>query len=136
MQVGDKTTITMADGRRWPAIQTSETTFETVTVTNRATSLPVDITVSRANHVSLRRTKPDPETGVETPYLTVSSEVENYGFRPITELRFSTVVGLDATEDGEKISLQSLLDAAGEARATFLQGRFEARKGITAADAI
>jgi len=135
-EIGTKATTTMANGLRWPAVQVSDVTAEEVTVVKRSTGKPVDIIVTRANFVSLRKTKPDPETGVESPYLTVSSEVIQYGFRPITEMRFSTVVGLDATEEGEKIDLQTLLDKAGEARAEFLQGRFEARRGITSAESI
>ena len=135
-EIATKATITMANGLRWPAVQVSDVTAEPVTIVNRSTGKPVDITVTRANFVSLRETRPDPETGEASKYLVLSSEVVQYGFRPITEMRFSTVAGLDATADGEKIGLQELLDKAGEARATFLQGQFEARRGATAADAI
>ena len=67
-------------------------------------------------------------------YLALTTEVVQYGYRPVAEPRFSTVVGLDATEDGEKMSLQSLIEAHGNSFSEWQRNNFEARRGATAAE--
>lgn len=119
---GTKVTQTMPDGLRWPAVAISDEEATPTTIVSRTTGLPVDIIVTRADFVSLRESRDG------DPYLALTNETVQYGYRPVTEPRFSTIVGLDATEDGEKMSLQALLDAHGLSYSAFQAGNFETRR--------
>jgi hypothetical protein len=126
-KVGTKVTQPLPNGLRWPAIAISDESAEKVTVINRSTGLPVDITVTRADFISLRETREGEK------YLALTTEVVQYGYRPVAEPRFSSVVGLDATEDGEVITLQSLIETHGLSFSEWQAKNFEARRGATAA---
>lgn len=127
VKVGTKTTEPMPNGLRWPAIAISDEAPALVTVINKSTGLPVDITVTRADFISLRETREGEK------YLALTTEVVQYGYRPIAEPRFSSVVGLDATEDGEVISLQTLMETHGVSFSEWQAKNFETRRGATAA---
>ena len=92
-------------------------------------ALRTDITVVRADTISLRTTR----DGV--PFLAYSNETVTFGFRNVMKPRLSTIVGLDATEDGEVIDLQTLLDLQGADESKHVAGLFEARQnpGTTSA---
>ena len=127
--IGSKVTQTLPSGLRWPAVAISEETSEVTTITSRTTGLPVDITVTRADFISLR------ETREGDAYLALTNETVQYGYRPVVEPRFNSVVGLDATEEGAKMSLQDLMDLHGVSYAAFQAGNFEARReAVSAAD--
>lgn len=128
VQIGTKVTQPLPNGLRWPAVAISDEVAEKVTVINRSTQQPVEITVTRADFISLRETR-DGEK-----YLALTTEVVQYGYRPVAEPRFSTVVGLDATEEGEKIGLQALIEAHGLSFSEWQRNNFEARRGATAAE--
>jgi len=125
--VGTKATTPMPDGRRHPAIAVSEPTSEKVVIINRQTGQPVEITVSRADFISLREARDG------SKYLALTTEVVQYGYRPIAEPRFSAVVGLDASEDGEVLSLDALMEAHGASFSEWQAKNFEARRGIVLA---
>lgn len=127
VQIGTKVTQPLPNGLRWPAVAISDEVAEKVTVINRSTQQPVDITVTRADFISLRETR-DGEK-----YLALTTEVVQYGYRPVAEPRFSSIVGLDATEDGEKIGLQTLIETHGLSFSEWQAKNFEARKGATSA---
>lgn len=128
VQIGAKVTQPLPNGLRWPAVAISDEVAEKVTVINRSTQQPVEITVTRADFISLRETR-DGEK-----YLALTTEVVQYGYRPVAEPRFSTVVGLDATEEGEKIGLQALIESHGQSFSEWQRNNFEARRGATAAE--
>lgn len=125
IQIGTKATIPLPNGLRWPGVAISDEMVEKVTVINRSTQQPVEISVTRADFITLRETR----EGVK--YLALTTEVAQYGYRPVAEPRFSTVVGLDGTEDGEKITLQSLVEAHGASYSTWQAANFATRKGAT-----
>jgi len=125
--IGTKVTNPMPNGLRWPAVAISDETTEKVTVINRSTGLPVEINVTRADFLSQRTTR-EGET-----YPSLTTEVVQYGYRPIAEPRFSTIVGLDVTEDGEAINLQTLIEAHGVSFSAWQAKNFEARRGATSA---
>lgn len=125
VQVGSKVTQPLPNGLRWPAIAITDETPEKVIVINKSTGLPVEITVSRADFISLRETREGEQ------YLAMTTEVVQYGYRPVAEPRFSTVVGLDATEDGEVITLQSLIEKHGASFSEWQAKNFEARRGVS-----
>ena len=136
MNTGDKATINMPDGLRWPAIAISDETTVVQNVFNQRTKANIEIPVTRVYFISLRETKPDAETGEVRKYLRVSTEVTQFGYSPKAEPRFNTIVGLDATADGEKIHLQDLLDEHGKAFAAWQAGNFAARNTATDADTL
>lgn len=125
VKVGTKVTIPLPNGLRWPAVAISDESAEKVTVINRSTQQPVEIAVTRADFISLRETREGQK------YLALTTEVVQYGYRPVAEPRFAPVVGLDATEDGEKITLQSLLEAHGASYSEWQAANFAARRGAT-----
>jgi hypothetical protein len=127
-QIGMKTTISLPSGTRWPFIVISDETAEKKVIVNRTTNAPVEITITRVDGISLRTTR----EGVE--YLALTSEVVQYGYRPVMEPRFSTVVGLDATPEGEKISLQMLVEAHGASYSKWQEANYAARNTVVAAD--
>jgi hypothetical protein len=128
IKVGDKVTAPMPNGLRWPGVAITNAVPETVNVLNKRTNERVDITVTRYKVITLRETREGEK------YLALSSEVEDWGYRPVAEPRFSTIVGLDATEDGEKMGLQALIEAHGISYSEFQRNNFEARRGATAAE--
>ena len=87
----------------FPTVLVGESRYETVTLPEKVVRdrvLPArKITVERCQAVSLRTTL-DGE-----PYLHLSDENVDLRFMP---LRDKTVVGLDATEDGERITAAEL----------------------------
>jgi hypothetical protein len=127
VKVGTKTTEPMVTGLRWPAIAIEDETEHLVTVINRSTGQPVDITVTRADFISLRETREGEQ------YLALTNEVVQYGYRPVAMPRLTTIVGLDATEDGEVIPLQSLIEKHALSFSEWQAKNYEARKGVTAA---
>lgn len=129
VNVGSKVTTPMPDGRLHPAIAISPETAETVTVVNKSTGLPVDITVTRADFVSLR------ESLAGEKYLAVTNEVVQYGYRMVALPRFTSIVGLDADADGAVLSLADLMEAHAESFSKWQASNFEARRGaVSAAD--
>lgn len=123
--VGTKATIPLPNGLRWPAVAISDETPERVTVMNRSTGKPVEITVTRADFISLR------ETREGESYLSLTTEVVQYGYRPIAEPRFSSLTGLDATPEGEKVTLQALMETHGASYSKWQAANFETRRGAT-----
>ena len=129
VSIGSKGTITLPSGTRFPAVAISDEVATPTTIVNRD-GQPVDIIVTRADFISLRV----PREGGD-PYLALTNETVQYGFKPTLEPRFSTVEGLDATADGEKMTLQMLLDAHGVSYSAFQASNFEARQAaVSAAD--
>lgn len=130
VKVGSKTTEPMPNGLRWPAVAVSDEAPEKVTVINRSTGQPVDITVTRADFISLRETREGEK------YLALTTEVVQYGYRPIAEPRHSNVIGLDVTEDGEVISVQKLMELHGASFSAWQASNFEARRGASNAESL
>lgn len=128
VQPGSKTTISLANGVRFPAIVVGEQEMTPKTIVNRATNAPVEIVVVRADVISLR------ETREGAKYLALTNEVVQYGYRPIMEPRFNSIVGLDATEDGEKISLQSLVEKHSASYSEWQSAQFALRSTATDVD--
>jgi hypothetical protein len=122
---GTKVTNTMPDGLAWPAVCMSE-----MTSTPGQTRDGVAVVITRADFVSLRETK-DGE-----PYLAFTNETVSFGYKPVALPRFDAVVGLDATEDGEKLSLQALMDLHKVSYSAFQKENYETRRGaaVSAAD--
>lgn len=127
-KVGMKTTISLANGTRWPFVVIGDEEITHKEIVNRATNAKVTIDISRVDGISLRKTR----EGVE--YLALTSEVVQYGYRPVMEPRFSTVVGLDATEEGEKISLQTLVETHGASYSAWQEANFASRNATVAAE--
>jgi hypothetical protein len=125
VSVGTKVTQPLPNGLRWPAVAITDEVAETVTVINRSTGLPVDIKVTRADFISLR------ETREGAKYLALTTEVVQYGYRPVAEPRLSNVVGLDFEEDGTQIDGQTLIERHGATYSEWQAGQFEARRGAT-----
>ena len=125
--IGSKVTQPMPNGLRWPAIAISEETSEDVTVINRNTMEPVTIKVTRADFLSLRETREGEQ------YPAVTTEVVQYGYRPIAEPRFSNVIGLDVEADGTLRSLEQNVEEHGIKYSAWQAKNFEARRGATAA---
>jgi hypothetical protein len=123
--IGTKVTTPMPNGLRWPAIAISDLKATPTTVVNKVTGQPVVIEVTRFKCISLRETKAGEK------YLAISTEVNDYGYRPVAEPRFSTVVGLDATEDGEVITLAQIMEMHGKSYSEWASKNFEARRGAT-----
>lgn len=122
--IGQKRTI-LIQGRPTHGTITSEPVAETIQVPSKDPARKgqmVNIPVLRAEMISLRET--NPANGPVTTYLTPS--IENLRF---TLPRFNTVVGLDVTEDGEKIDLQKLTELTAESMAAF-----QARRAAAQAD--
>lgn len=128
IQSGTKVTIPIANGQRFPGVVVEVEDSTTKTVVNRQTNAPVEIEISRAIVISQRVSRAG-----ET-YLAMTSEVNMYGYRPIMEPRFSTVVGLDATPEGEKIGLQTLLDTHGESFSKWQEANYAARTTVVDAN--
>lgn len=124
-KIGTKVTQPLPNGLRWPAVAVSDEVSEPITVISRSTGLPVTIAVTRADFISLRETR----DGVK--YLAMTTEVVQYGYRPIAEPRFSNVIGLDVTEEGALIGLQELVEGHGESYSKWQAAQFEARRGAT-----
>ena len=124
IQSGSKVTISIANGQRFPGTVVEVEDPTTKNIVNRVTNKVVEITITRAI-VMTQRVSRAGET-----YLALTSEVNMYGYRPIMEPRFSTVVGLDATPEGEKISLQDLMDAHGVSYTKWQEANFAARNEI------
>jgi len=127
VRIGTKVTTPMPNGLLWPAVAITEETSEQVTVVNRTTQEPVDITVTRADFLSLRETREGEK------YLALTTEVVQYGYRAVAMPRFSNVEGLDVDENGALLGLQEVLDAHGVSYSKWQEGNFEARRGATAA---
>ena len=127
VHVGSKVTTPMPNGLMWPAIAISEETAETVTVTNRSTGLPVDIIVTRADFISKRTTREN------VAYIAVTTEVVQYGYRPVAMPRLSKIEGLDVADNGKAIPLATLLEQHEVTYAEWQKGNFEARRGAVAA---
>lgn len=127
VKVGSKTTEILPNGFRYPAVAISDETTRVVTIINRTTGLPVDINVTSAEFISLRENR-DGEK-----YTALTTETIQFGYRPVMEPRFNSIVGLDATENGEKLGLQALVEAHGATHSAWLAKNFEARRGATAA---
>jgi hypothetical protein len=128
IQSGTKVTISIANGQRFPGVVVEVEEPTTKSVVNRTTNALVEIVISRAMVITQRVSRAG-----ET-YLALTSEVNMYGYRPIMEPRFSTVVGLDATPEGEKITLQGLLDQHGESFSKWQEANFAARNTVVDAD--
>jgi len=126
--LGTTATISMPDGLLWPAIALGDETSEKVTVIDRRTSKPVEITVTRNDFLSLRTPKEEGE-----PYLRLSNEVVMYGYKVVTNPRVRKIVGLDVDADGVLLDLQDLIDAVQTSDAAFRAAGFTARHGVTAA---
>lgn len=126
--IGNKVTTPMPDGLLWPAVAVSELTIEPTTVINRSTGKPVEIIVSRFTALSLRT----PKDGGPA-YLALSTEVKDYGYRPVAMPRFTNIIGLDVDENGALISLEESMEAHGVSYSKWAAGNFEARNGVTAA---
>lgn len=135
--IGDKATVPMPNGLRWPAVCVSEPTHTPTVVTNKSTNQPTTIDVIRQDFISLRETNPiNPLTGEAqdvSKYLTLTTEVVQYGYRPIAEARSTNVEGLDIVEggNGEVISLDRLKELRGEAFSAFQLTQFNLRRGAT-----
>lgn len=130
VKVGSKVTIGLPNGLRWPGVAISDETSERVTIVSRTTNLPVEITVSRFDVISLR------ESRAGDKYLALGSEVSHYGYRVVSEPRFNAIIGLDVEETGEPIGLQALIESHGAARSVWQAAQFEARQGATDAAAV
>jgi len=126
--VGMKATISLPDGRRHPGIVISDESATFVTKVNPTTNAQVTFPVTRVDIITLRETR----EGVQ--YLALTSEVVQYGYRPIMEPRFSTVIGLDASPEGERLDLQTLIEAHGVTYAAWQAANYAARNQIVAAD--
>lgn len=120
--IGTKVTTPMPDGLQWPAIAISELTTTQATKLNAATGVTATFDVTRFTAISLRV----PKDGGE-PYTAISTEVKDYGYRPIAMPRFSNVVGLDVTEDGEILSLEALTEKHAANLATWQANNFAQR---------
>lgn len=123
-KIGSKVTITLPDGRMYPARVVDDPVASPFTLRDGT-----EITVVRADTISLRTTR------AEEPFLAYSNETVTFGFRNVMKPRLSTIVGLDATEDGEVIDLQTLLDLQGADESKHVAGQYEARQnpGTTSA---
>lgn len=127
-KIGQKTTISLPNGLRWPFIVLTDETTTKTEVVNRQTNAKVVIDVTRVDGISFRQTREGAD------YLALTSEVVQYGYRPVMEPRFSTIVGLDATEDGEKMSLQTLVERHGAAYGAWQEENFAKRAAIVDAE--
>lgn len=128
--VGQKVTFALPDGRPIDGIVISDETVAPATVINKTTGQPVNIAVSRVDVLSQR-------TSLEgVTFRTISSEVVQYGYAPKMQPRFNSIVGLDATADGEKIVLQALMESVATDRQAFLKGLYDARHEAVPASAV
>jgi hypothetical protein len=123
-QQGMKTTISLPNGTRFPAVAVGIEERSTKEIVNRTTNAKVIIEITRVDVISLRETREGEK------YLALTSEVVQYGYRPIMEPRFSTMVGIDATPEGEKITLQGLMEAHGTAYSAWQEANFAARNTV------
>jgi hypothetical protein len=130
VNVGTKATNPMPNGLAWPSLCISEPVSEVTTVVNKSTGQPVEITITRADFISLR------ENLAGEAYLSLTTETVQYGYRPIAMPRFDNVVGLDVDADGAKITLGELLKAHAATYAEFSARMFEQRRGAVAAEDI
>lgn len=130
VRIGDKVTENMPTGLRWPGVAISDQTSEKVTIINRRTGQPVEITVTRADFISLRESREGEK------YLALSTEVIQYGYRPVMEPRFNAIVGLDATPDGEIITLQDLVENHGVSYSAWQAANFAARNEVVDAASV
>ena len=126
--IGTKVTTPMPGGLMWPAVVVGDLTSTTQTVIDRTTNEPVEIEVTRFDAISLRETREGEK------YLAFSNEVANFGYRVVALPRFDAVVGLDATEEGEVITLADLLNLHAVSYGKFAAEQFAARKATAAAD--
>lgn len=135
IKAGDKVTISIASGLRWPGVAVSDEVVTPGFTKARDGREPVAIEITRFDVISLRET--DPAKGPVTTYTALSSEVGEYGYRPVAERRDSTVAGLDAdVETGEKIGVQALRDLHGVSFSEFQKTQFDARHTATDAAAL
>ena len=129
VRIGTKVSTVMPNGLIWPAVAITEETSKIVSVISKQTNLPVDITVTEADFISLRE-RLDGEQ-----YLAMTTETVQYGYRPTAMPRFTSVEGLDVTEDGAVVTLAELMTAHAASYAKFAADQFEARRGaLSAAD--
>lgn len=126
--IGTKVTTPMPDGLLWPAVAVSELTVTKTIVINRNTGAPVEIDVSRFTALSIRT----PKDGGPA-YLALSTEVRDYGYRPVAMPRFTNIVGLDVDQNGALISLEEAMETHGVSYSKWAASNFEARNGVTAA---
>ena len=124
-QIGDKTTITIPNGVRFPAIVVGHETEEDFVLRSGD-----KIKVTRVDVISYRTQRDNPDES----YLYYSNETVMFGYKPQMHPRFSTVVGLDATPEGAKIGLQEIIDAQAAQYSEFLAGRAASRSAVTSAD--
>lgn len=112
--IGQTRTIVF-NGRTVPGVITGEPISDTVQVPSKDPARKgalINIPVMRAEMISLRET--NPARGEVETYLTLT--VENLRF---TLPRFSKVVGLDVTADGELLDLQALTDLTAASMAEY-----------------
>jgi hypothetical protein len=128
--IGQKVSFNLPDGRSVPGIVLSDESTTPTEVTNRTTGAKITVAVTRVDVISQRTSR----EGVT--YRTISSEVVQYGYAPKMLPRFNAIVGLDATADGEKITLQQAIDSVATDREAFLNGLYTARHEIVSADAV
>lgn len=110
-------------GRLVPGVVVGETAQSTVQVPSKdpaRNGALVNIPVQRADIITLRET--NPALGPVRKYLTMTSENLRFTFP-----RFDAVVGLDATEDGDKISLRELVALTAASTAEFQAERLAAQ---------
>ena len=128
---GDKVSARMGDGRFVPAIALEDAVATIQNYTDRLTGEIGEVTVTRFDALSIRHRKDDNE-----PYLMVSNETANYGYKVIALPRFTSIVGLDVDEDGKRLSIATLMEQVQAASEAFGLAQFDARNHAVAADAI
>ena len=110
-------------GRVVPGVVVGESIESTVQVASRdpqRAGQMVNIPVVRADIITLRET--NPALGEVREYLTITPE--NLRF---TTPRFQAIVGLDATEGGEKLSVKDLIGLTEKSMADFQLARLASR---------
>lgn len=110
-------------GRTVPGVVVSEATESRVEVASKDPARKgqtVSLPVLRADIITLRST--NPELGEVTEYLTITPE--NLRF---TTPRFTSVPGLDASKDGEKLSIPELVALTEKSMADFQLARLAAQ---------
>lgn len=130
VKTGDMVSISLANGVVWPAVAITDEVKEPG---NTRDGTPIQI--ARFDCISQRisreeQAKKDAGLPYET-YKALTSEVSTFGFRPVARPRFTAVVGLDVTADGEKITVASVVEEQEKSYSDFQLAQFNLRNGAT-----
>lgn len=120
--IGQKRLFTIG-GRVVPGTVVGEPRAETIQVPSKdpaRNGALVTLRIERADVITLRTT--NPANGPVREYLALSPENLRFGVP-----RFTNVVGLDVTEDGEVIDLQMLSELTAQSIADYQSARLAAQ---------